>query len=64
VGEIHLLFSSKKTLLRNLNFFFPYYAVMSSFLLFIKWRKEKGREKDKEIVIKLSILASLEGASY
>jgi len=64
VGEIHLLFSSKKTLLRNLNFFFPYCAVMSSFLLFIKWRKEKGREKDKEIVIKLSILASLEGASY
>ena len=54
IGGNHLLSSSRSLLLRNSNFFFPCCAAMSSSLLFIKWRKEKKWEKDKEMVIVLS----------
>jgi len=37
---------------------------MSSFLLFIKWRKEKEREEDEKTVIALSLLGSLEGTPH
>jgi len=34
---------------------------MSSFLLFVKWRKGEEREEDEEMVIGLSLLGSLKG---
>jgi len=32
-------------------------------LLFIKWRKETKREEDEEMMIRISLLESLKGAS-
>jgi len=37
--------------------------MMSSFL-FVRWRKEKEREEDEEVVTGLSLLRSLDGVSH
>jgi len=60
--ENHLL-SSSKTLTSKPNFF-PYCVAMLSSFLFIRWRKEKEKTEDDEMVIRFSLQGSLEGASH
>jgi len=64
VKENHLLFLLLKALLRNPNFFFPRCTAILSSFLFIRWRKEKERNEDEEVVIRLSLIGGLEGASH
>jgi len=61
-GRNHLL-SSSKTLFLKPNFFTSC-VIMSSFLLFIYWRKVKEREEDEEVVTRLSLLGSMTSVSH